>query len=80
MQVAPRMKLPMTALLRLDTPRRQLAHQELRATLDLYNTNDVATATIAGRPVPLEADESAVLAYVSWTPKLRQVAKVEPCP
>ncbi|MFL5267282.1 MAG: esterase/lipase family protein [Stellaceae bacterium] len=63
MQVAPRMKLPMTALLRLDRPRRQLAQRELRATLDLYNTYDVATTTIAGETVPLEADETAVLAY-----------------
>jgi hypothetical protein len=55
MQVAPRMKLPMTAVLRLDAPRRQLAQRELRATLDLYNTYDVATTTIAGKAVPLEA-------------------------
>ena len=64
MQLAPRMKLPMTAVLRLDAPRRQLAQRELRATLDLYNTYDVATTTIAGKTVPLEADETAVLAYV----------------
>jgi pimeloyl-ACP methyl ester carboxylesterase len=70
MQVAPRMKLPMTAVLRLDAPRRQLAQRELRATLDLYNTYDVATATIAGRTVPLEADESAVLAYVLASPEI----------
>src|SRR5271166_1863985 len=31
MQVAPRMKLPMTAVLRLDAPRRQLAQRDLRA-------------------------------------------------
>jgi pimeloyl-ACP methyl ester carboxylesterase len=63
-QVAPRMKLPMTALLRLDSPRRQLAMRDLRATLDLYNTYDVPTTTIAGKTVPLEADDTAVLAYV----------------
>jgi pimeloyl-ACP methyl ester carboxylesterase len=69
-QVAPRMKLPMTALLRLDAPRRQLAQRELRATLDLYNTYDVATTTIAGKTVPLEADETAVLAYVLASPEI----------
>jgi pimeloyl-ACP methyl ester carboxylesterase len=63
-QVAPRMKLPVTAVLRLDAPRRQLAMRELRATVDLYNTYDVPTTTIAGKPVPLEADDTAVLAYV----------------
>src|SRR5262249_53106050 len=56
LQVAPRMKLPMTAVLRLDAPRRQLAQRELHATLDLYNTYDVATTMIGGRTVPLEAD------------------------
>ncbi len=70
MQVAPRMKLPMTAVLRLDAPRRQLAQRELRATLDLYNTYDVATTTIGGKTVPLEADDTAVLAYVLASPEI----------
>jgi pimeloyl-ACP methyl ester carboxylesterase len=70
MQVAPRMKLPMTAVLRLDAPRRQLAQRELRATLDLYNTYDLATTTVAGKTVPLEADETAVLAYVLASPEI----------
>ena len=69
-QVAPRMKLPMTAVLRLDAPRRQLSTPELRATLDLYNTYDVATTTVAGKPVPLEADQTAVLAYVLASPEI----------
>jgi pimeloyl-ACP methyl ester carboxylesterase len=70
MQVAPRMRLPMTAVLRLDAPRRQLELRELRATLDLYNTYDVATTTIAGKAVPLEADETVVLAYVLASPEI----------
>jgi pimeloyl-ACP methyl ester carboxylesterase len=70
MQVAPRMKLSMTAVLRLDMPRRQLAQREMRATLDLYNTHDVAATTIAGKSVPLEADETAVLAYVLASPQI----------
>jgi pimeloyl-ACP methyl ester carboxylesterase len=70
MQVAPRMKLPMTAVLRLDAPRRQLAQRELRAALDLYDTYDVATTAIAGKTVPLEADETAVLAYVLASPEI----------
>src|SRR6266403_4521424 len=70
MQVAQRMKLPMTAVLRLDAPRRQLAQRELRATLDLYNTYDVATTTIGGKTVPLEADDTAVLAYVLASPEI----------
>src|SRR5215468_1027179 len=70
MQVAPRMKLPMTAVLRLNRPRRQLAQRQLHATLDLYNTHDVDTTAIAGRTVPLETDETAVLAYVLASPEI----------
>jgi hypothetical protein len=70
MQVAPRMKLPMTAVLRLDAPRRQLAQRELSATLDLHNTYDVAATAIAGKTVPLEADETAVLAYTLASPEI----------
>jgi pimeloyl-ACP methyl ester carboxylesterase len=51
-------------------PRRQLAQRELRATLDLYNTFDVATTAIAGNTVPLEADQTAVLAYVLASPEI----------
>jgi pimeloyl-ACP methyl ester carboxylesterase len=69
-QVAPRMKLPLTAVLRLYAPRRQLAQRELQATLDLYNTYDVDTTTIAGKTVPLEADETAVLAYALASPEI----------
>src|SRR5215831_2873527 len=72
MQVAPRMKLPMTAVLRLDVPRRQLAQRQLHATLDLYNTHDTDTTAIAGKTVPLETDETAVLAYVLASPEIWQ--------
>jgi pimeloyl-ACP methyl ester carboxylesterase len=70
MQVAPRMKLPMTAVLRLDRPRRQLAQRQLHATVDLYNTHDVDMTAIAGKTVPLETDETAVLAYVLASPEI----------
>jgi pimeloyl-ACP methyl ester carboxylesterase len=69
-QVAPRMRLPMTAVLRLDAPRRQLAMRDLHATLDLYDTYDVPRTTIAGKQVPLEADDTAVLAYVLASPEI----------
>jgi len=70
MQVAPRMKLPMTAVLRLDRPRRQLAQRQLHATVDLYNTHDVDMTAIAGKTVPLETDETAVLASVLASPEI----------
>ena len=47
MQVAPRMKLPVTAVLRLDMPRRQLAQRQLHATVDLYDTHGGDATAIA---------------------------------
>ena len=70
MQVAPRAMLPVTALLRLDAPRRQLAQKDLHASLDLYNTYDVSAITIAGQLVPLESDETAALAFTLSSPKI----------
>jgi pimeloyl-ACP methyl ester carboxylesterase len=70
MQVAPRARVPVTALLRLDAPRRQLAQKDLHAELDLYNDYDVSAVTIAGQRVPLEADESATLALTLSSPEL----------
>jgi pimeloyl-ACP methyl ester carboxylesterase len=70
MQVAPRARLPVTALLRLDAPRRQLAQKDLYAELDLYNAYDVSTTTIAGQLVPLESDESATLAFTLSSPEI----------
>jgi pimeloyl-ACP methyl ester carboxylesterase len=70
MQVAPGMKLPITAVLRFDAPRRQLGQKELRAQLSLYNTFDAATTTIGDQRVPLEADETTTLAYVLASPEI----------
>ena len=70
MQVAPRARLPVTALLRLDAPRRQLAQKDLHAELDLYNAYDVSAITIAGQLVPLESDETAALAFTLSSPEI----------
>jgi len=70
MQVAPGMKLPITAVLRFDAPRRQLGQEELRAKVNLYNTFDTATTTIAEQRVALEADETTTLAYVLASPEI----------
>ncbi len=70
MQVEPHAKLPVTALLRLDAPREQLAQKDLHAELDLYNAYDLSTVAVAGQPVPLETDETATLAYSLSEPEL----------
>lgn len=67
-QVAPRARLSVTAVLRLDAPRRQLAEKDLHAELDLYNDYDVSAITIAAQQVPLETDETATIAYALSAP------------
>ena len=55
--------LPVTALLRSPRSRTALAWPPLAATLELYVPEDADTVDIGGRPVPLESEPTAVLAY-----------------
>lgn len=57
-----RHRVPVTALLRLESPRSGLARGRLRGTLELYSHDDADQVTIAGRDVPLEFEATAVLA------------------
>ena len=61
--VAPRLKVPLTALLRVPHARRALvAGQAIAATLELHLAWDKNTVSIAGEPVPLETEPTAALA------------------
>ena len=61
--VAPRMQVPVTALLRLPGARRALVQGEpLAGRLDLVLPWDAESVTIAGEEVPLENEPSAALA------------------
>lgn len=61
--VAPRLKVPLTALLRVAHARRALVEgQPLTATLELHLAWDTESVTIAGEPVPLESEPTAALA------------------
>jgi pimeloyl-ACP methyl ester carboxylesterase len=62
--LAPSVKVPVTALLRIDDPRRQLDRQQIDASLELYDGFDRGTVDIDGRAVPLESEPSAALAYM----------------
>jgi pimeloyl-ACP methyl ester carboxylesterase len=61
--LAPSVKVPVTALLRIDDPRRQLTREQVQASIELYDGFDRGTVDIDGRPVPLESEPSAALAY-----------------
>jgi pimeloyl-ACP methyl ester carboxylesterase len=61
--VAPRVKVPVTAVLRIEDARRGLATGQLRATLELHAATEGHDIRIAERTVPLEVEPTAALAY-----------------
>jgi Alpha/beta hydrolase family len=61
--VAPRLQVPVTALLRIPGARQSLVQgHPLTATLELHLVWDAESVSIAGEPVPLESDPTAALA------------------
>jgi pimeloyl-ACP methyl ester carboxylesterase len=64
LRVPPGLKVPVTAFLRLENPRRQLATEQLQARLELYVASDIDTVQVGMRRVPLEGEPTAALAYM----------------
>lgn len=69
------LRIPISAVLQLDDPRRQLAGSTLNARLKLYTIYDTANIRIDGHDVPLEYDQTAVRALFAvegkaWTREL----------
>ena len=69
-QVAPRMKIPVTAVLRIANASTQIVTGNLDATLEVYPPSDAETIHIGGQQVPLEVERSATLAYSLSDPEL----------
>lgn len=63
-QVAPRVKTPVTALLRIPDPRRQITGGRVRAQLELYPSSETEAVLIDRQPVPLEVEYTSTLAYM----------------
>jgi hypothetical protein len=61
--VPPRLKIPVTAFLRLDAPRSRLVAGELSGSLELYTDEEGFETTVDERRVPLELEKSSSLAY-----------------
>lgn len=61
--VATERRIPVTALLRIDDPRRQLPRAVIESTVRVYTHYDVTEVEIGGAMKPLEAEPSATLAY-----------------
>ena len=60
----PATRVPVTALLRIPEPRKQLAQSELHASLELYDALVTDTVKVGDRVVPLEVEPTAALAYM----------------
>ena len=63
-RIPPRLKVPVTAVLRLDDPRAGLLSGRLDGRLELATQDERRTVTIDGRELPLEFETTAALAYM----------------
>ncbi|MGO9266558.1 MAG: esterase/lipase family protein [Candidatus Binataceae bacterium] len=61
--IPPTAKVPITALVRFDDPRRGMSDGRLHGTVELYDEAETPTVQVGSYAVPLESDPSAALAY-----------------
>jgi len=61
-RIPPRIKVPMTAFIRIAEPRRAVLDGKLNGQVELHAADLVTTTDLAGRKVPLELEPTAALA------------------
>jgi pimeloyl-ACP methyl ester carboxylesterase len=61
--IPPTAKVPITAFVRFDDPRRAMSNGRLHGTVELYDDDVTAAVQVGSYSVPLESDPSAALAY-----------------
>ncbi|MGZ8426269.1 MAG: esterase/lipase family protein, partial [Candidatus Binatia bacterium] len=61
-RIPPRLKIPVTAFLRLDDPRAALASGKLRGEVEFYTPDSTRSLKIAGVDVPIEYETTSALA------------------
>ena len=61
--IPPTAKVPITAFVRFDDPRRAMSDGRLHGTVELYDEDETAAVQVGSYSVPLESDPSAALAY-----------------
>ncbi|HYE34508.1 esterase/lipase family protein [Methylocaldum sp.] len=62
-RLGPRIKVPVTALLRFEHARASLASGQVLGRIEVYAADQASTVTVNGREQPLESDPTAALAY-----------------
>ena len=75
--IPPRLKVPLTALLRIEDARAKLTSGTLRARLELFSEDETVEVDVDGRRVPLEFETSSALAYTLegppiWATEIRE--------
>jgi pimeloyl-ACP methyl ester carboxylesterase len=63
-RIPPRLKVPVTAFIQIDEPRRAVVGGKLKGKLEVYAADRTSTVKIDGREVPLELEPTAALAYM----------------
>ena len=61
--IPPRIKVPVTAFVRLDEVTQGIVDGRFKGRLELYPSDEASTTEVEGRKLPLELEPSAVLAY-----------------
>src|SRR6185503_12115879 len=62
MRIPPRLKITVTAFLRLEDPRAALASGRLKGNLEFYTPDSTRSLKIAGMDVPIEYETTSALA------------------
>jgi len=62
--ISPRLRVPVTAFLRIENARRHLRDGALRGDLELYALDEGSALEVDGKRVPLERETTAPLAYM----------------
>jgi len=62
LRIPPRLKIPVTAFLRLDDPRAALASGKLTGNLEFYTPDSARSLKIEGLEVPIEYETTSALA------------------
>jgi pimeloyl-ACP methyl ester carboxylesterase len=63
-RIPPRIKVPVTAFVRLDNVHQGIESGTVRGRIELYPADGVSSVDVDGRPVPLEQQPTAVMAYM----------------
>jgi pimeloyl-ACP methyl ester carboxylesterase len=61
--IPPRAKVPVTAFVRFENPRRGMSTKKIQARIQIYDPDEDSVVTIGSYAVPLESDSTAALAY-----------------